>query len=242
MANTQQDTQIQQAWMSDFGARYPNSFSYYTGSNISIFVGNKVIMDEAAFISYDLQQNKRPVYGYASQYWDKVATGTVLVQGSLGINYIDNKYLAVLLFDVWQSQQNVKESPAPQLKNKPLDQMSYMAQLSGYNTLTANGKQAFNNAADVLKQQYWGQNTSLKFMPRADTMPPVDIFINYGVNTNGSLGSTTKRLEQVSFVGETQQIEINGQPILEVYSFIARSIKNEITSQNAASSSGTFTY
>jgi hypothetical protein len=227
---TQVSTQMQQLWMSDFGSRYPNSYSYYSGSTIVLYMGNKLLLDECAFISYDLQQNKRPIYGYASQYWDAIAKGTILVQGSLGINYFDNKYLFVLLWEAYQ-QQNNQQQQSPVSKPAGLDQMAYLSQLAGYNTLTAKGMADFQVAVAQQQSQIWGQSTAIKNVPRPDTMPAADIFITYGNNPTGSVGSTTKRLEQVSFIGETQQIEINGQPIFEVYQFLARQVKNELPPQ-----------
>jgi|WetSurMetagenome_2_1015567.scaffolds.fasta_scaffold181467_2 hypothetical protein len=218
--------QLQNMWMSDFGARYPNNFSYFSGSQITMYIGD-VLLDEAVFVSYQLQQNKKPIFGYASQYWDAVALGTVLVQGSLAVNYIDNKYLTILIFDVL-SRKSGQTVAAPKANPRPMDQMSFMSQAAGYNILTDTGKQNFNQTMQAQKNQFWTSPSDKSAMPRPDNMPPIDIILTYGNNAAGSLGSTNKRLEAVVFTGETQTIEISGQPILEVYQFIARSIKNEI--------------
>lgn len=214
---------LERVWLSDFGGRYPNTFSYFSGSQVVIFAGD-IFIDEAVFLSYNLRQNKRPVYGYASAYWDAVAIGTVLVEGSLAINYIDNKYLPLILYD------NVRRRHVldPRLP-KPaynLDHLSYMANLAGYNLLSRSGREAFQGAVDILKQRYW-ENTggTPNSMPRADQMPPVDIYLSYG-SQGSSWGSTAKKLEQATFVGESQTIELGGQPILEVHNFIARRVIN----------------
>ncbi|NDB81146.1 MAG: hypothetical protein EB127_00130 [Alphaproteobacteria bacterium] len=68
----------------------------YTGANISVTIGNKFIAN-AFGISWELSQNKRPIYGYNSMYYDSVATGQVIVMGQLYINYQHPNYLSSLL-------------------------------------------------------------------------------------------------------------------------------------------------
>lgn len=216
-------TQLEQLWLSDFGGRYPHTYSYYSGSQVLIYLGD-FLVDEAVFVSYTLRQNKRPIYGYASAYWDTIAVGTVLVEGVLAVNYIDNKYLSMMLYDHAKRQRGSQTPSKVFLSSQ--DKMTYMAALSGYNLMTRSGQAAFTAAMEVLRQQYWQGEQQLKTMPRADQMPPVDIYLTYGIQHAHNLNSTTKKLEQVVFVGESQNIELGGQPILEVYNFYARRVLN----------------
>jgi len=57
---------------------------------------------------------------------------------------------------------------------------------------------------------------------RADQYPPIDITITYGDTNNQVANHTVKKLLDVSFVGQSQTIEVSGEPILEVYQYIAR--------------------
>lgn len=215
--------ELENLWLSDFGGRYPNNFSYFSGSQVFIFAGD-LFLDEAVFLSYNLRQNRRPIYGYASAYWDALAVGTVLVEGSLALNYVDNKYLSILLYD--NARRRLADQPErPPRLDKLSDPMSYLSALSGYNLMTREGQQAFQAAADTLRRRFWSKESTARIMPRADQFPPVDVYLTYGGRT-GALGGTTKKLEQVAFVGESQTIEVGGQPILEVYSFIARRVLN----------------
>lgn len=68
----------------------------YTGANISITIGGKFIAN-AFGISWELSQNKRPIYGYNSMYYDSVASGQVIVMGQIYINYQHPNYLSSLL-------------------------------------------------------------------------------------------------------------------------------------------------
>lgn len=65
---------------------------YYSGSQVQVMMGD-VLLDAAVGISYAVQQNKTPVYGYANQYYAFVADGQVFVQGSLTIAFKEAGYL-----------------------------------------------------------------------------------------------------------------------------------------------------
>ena len=74
----------------------------YTGANISITVGDKFIAN-AFGISWEVSQNKRPIYGYNSMYYDSVASGQVIVMGQIYINYQHPNYLSSLLSSYFQT-------------------------------------------------------------------------------------------------------------------------------------------
>ena len=59
---------------------------------------------------------------------------------------------------------------------------------------------------------------------RADQYPPIDIWITYGDISRPVVNHTVKKLLDVSFVGQSQVIEMSGEPILETYSFIAKNV------------------
>ena len=75
---------------------------YFSGNQVSIYIGD-VWVDEITSISYHVQQNKAPIYGYASQLFDDTAAGQVLVRGSFSINFKEQGYLWAVLrryFDI----------------------------------------------------------------------------------------------------------------------------------------------
>jgi hypothetical protein len=57
---------------------------------------------------------------------------------------------------------------------------------------------------------------------RADQYPPIDIWIVYGDMNRPSANHTVKKLLDVSFTGQSQVIEISGEPTYERFPFIAR--------------------
>lgn len=72
---------------------YP--YDYYSGSDVKIYFGD-IFVDEIITIQYNVSQSKTPIYGYASQYFDGIAKGQVLVEGTLSINFKETGYLNII--------------------------------------------------------------------------------------------------------------------------------------------------
>lgn len=83
-------------------AKEPNNFTtvydldYFSGSQMFLYIGD-VWIDEVTSLQYVTRQEKQPIYGYASQLYDDVAAGRVIVQGSFTINYKEQGYLWAVL-------------------------------------------------------------------------------------------------------------------------------------------------
>jgi len=72
---------------------YP--YDYFSGTDAKIFFGD-VWVDDIVTIQYNVNQAKNPIWGYASQYFDAVARGIVMVQGSLSIAFKETGYLNII--------------------------------------------------------------------------------------------------------------------------------------------------
>jgi hypothetical protein len=59
---------------------------------------------------------------------------------------------------------------------------------------------------------------------RLDQYPAIDILISFGDMSRQQPNHTVKKLMDVIFIGQSQVIQVSGEPILESYSFIARNI------------------
>ena len=59
---------------------------------------------------------------------------------------------------------------------------------------------------------------------RVDQYPQIDIWIVYGDMNAPSANHTVKKIMDLSFTGESQVIEVSGEPVYEQYSFIARNL------------------
>ena len=71
-------------------------FDHYSGSQIQVMIGDTLV-DNAVSLQYQVQQSKTPVYGYASQYFRFVASGPILVVGSLTVAFKEAGYLMYTL-------------------------------------------------------------------------------------------------------------------------------------------------
>lgn len=79
----------------------------YTGANVTINIGADIVAN-AFGITWELSQNKRPIYGYNSMYYDAVATGQVLVMGQLFLNYQHPNYLSRVLSNYFRSRPDTR--------------------------------------------------------------------------------------------------------------------------------------
>lgn len=99
------------------------SANYYSGANTSIMIGNQVLT-QAFGISWQVSQNKRPIYGYNSQYFDGIADGQVIVMGQLFVNFVHPGYLSELLRNYFVFR-NAIESISP-ISGRTDDLLSYV--------------------------------------------------------------------------------------------------------------------
>jgi hypothetical protein len=72
------------------------NYSYFSGANTTVYVNNSALI-ECAGISFSYQNSRQPVYGYASDKFDVMLPGRIIIQGNLLVNYVDKQYLLNLL-------------------------------------------------------------------------------------------------------------------------------------------------
>jgi hypothetical protein len=75
---------------------------YFNGSTSSIYFGD-IWIDEVSMFQVEVVHTKTPVYGYASNFFDAIIDGPVLVRGSFAINYKETGYLYMAL-EAYQSR------------------------------------------------------------------------------------------------------------------------------------------
>lgn len=92
---------------------------YFSSAQVNLYLGD-VLIDELTSINVRVQDSKTPIYGYASRSYDAVMNGTVLVQGSLSINFKEKAYLFAVLRRLQQFKANrpgIYSSPFVSNKN-----------------------------------------------------------------------------------------------------------------------------
>ena len=76
--------------------RRSSETSYFSPSQVSIYVGNTWI-DDAAGLQYEIRDEKVPVYGYADTHVRAFLRGRTLITGVLYINFRFKNYLSLAI-------------------------------------------------------------------------------------------------------------------------------------------------
>lgn len=280
-------------------------FDFFNGAQISVYIGD-ILLDDIYTIEYQVEQSKRPVYGYASQYYHKAAPGQIMVRGSFAISFKEANYLIATLsrytqdnppitqrdlistrkvggdnqpgisrytttdgnvgdrkYDYYIKRESIERflereknvavinaslagaagmagidpsALSDVAKNSPIAPAAERYKF--YRELAALPDQAFEDAAEVFEDMLWQEPTEdfksgnasthkdgmTNQYRRADQYPPIDIYIVYGDLSNAAANHTIKKIIDVDIVGEGQQISVDGQVIMEGYSFIAKNV------------------
>ena len=161
---------------------------YYSSLDADILFGGTFI-DEVVNISWQVQQNAMPIFGYNSYTFDDIAVGSRLVQGSFTINFTEANYLTRVL----QTMTTISRK-------------MYGEDVPATSSFTSTDKKIRNTPI-------WDKG--------------FDIVVGYGEKKNRGASEYDQvvMLDCCQLTGVTQQLDYNGEPILESYSFIARDMK-----------------
>ena len=222
-------------------------YDHYSGSNASLYIGD-ILIDEITSIQYRLEQQKRPIYGYASHHWDFVAKGTTIVTGNFTINFKEAGYLHIVLEHL--ANNSISGSPIPsapdydagQVTTDPITRANIETVIQKgvtpdtYKALSDLSKlpdTKFEDVAEQFEDAIWGPDGSsaardplavAESLRRPDLMDNFDIFLTFGNLDDAASNHTARRIRQVELVGQSQLVEVSGEPIQEAYTFIARDV------------------
>ena len=218
-------------------------YDHYSGANVSLYIGD-IWVDEVTSIKYQIEQQKRPVYGYASYHWDFVAKGTSMVTGMFTINFKESGYLYYVLKRLQDAGANAHLTPTQIAEGKvnettpierdnierflerPMGELKY----KDLADIAALPDAKFENYAEAFEDAVWGStgetldSVASAEHRRVDHMESFDIFIVYGNMDDHTSNHTVKRIQKVELVGQSQLVEVSGEPIQEAYTFIARDV------------------
>lgn len=200
-------------------------YDYFSGANIGLFVGANQITNAVGF-EMSLQQNKTPVYGYASSLYDGVANGVVQVSGVLWMNFTQAQLMSAFIA-------NAAGAIAPQI-----DLGKQVDMLLSSDSVVPEDFQMIEQLSEDFKNAYWGESiellegqnledSTLVLHARPDQhLKGFDIFVTYGVpfQQTANTNSTQRTVKDVRIVGFGQTISIDGEPVIETYPFIAREV------------------
>lgn len=115
---------------------YP--YDYYAGSDCKIFFGD-IWVDDIITIQYNSTQSKTPIYGYASQNFDAIARGQILVEGNLAIAFKETGYLNIIQATL--ESQRVDASQLIQGKIKKIQDNDQQKFVPGLTTINDDSKE-----------------------------------------------------------------------------------------------------
>jgi len=210
------------------------TIEYYSGSQVTVFIDD-VWIDDAASFQVNIMQNKQAIYGYGSQFYDFVARGKVLVSGNLTINYKDPNYLWIILAN---KEARLRQAELDKRENLRLTgKITEASQLPGGDTpgrspqvaeslvrrLTGAQREdeQFKSISELFEEEFWGRPEKTPILdpePSSLNHSPFNLHFLYKGDTIGVI----EELSDVELLGRAKIVEANGQPIQEVYNFIAR--------------------
>jgi len=71
-------------------------FDYFSGSGVLVYAED-VLVDDTLRIAWNVSQDRTPIWGYASQYFNALADGVIIVNGALWVAYKEAAYLPLIL-------------------------------------------------------------------------------------------------------------------------------------------------
>ena len=194
------------------------SYDAVSGAQIQVSLNNRILVDDCTAVQFTLTQAKKPIYGYASQLFDAVAPGVVIVHGRLWMNFIHQGYLRLLIESAHKgvdllagyTDKVFKESDIP---TSPDELVGFI-------------KTRNEQAQRLLSETFKSDSQLLK--PRPDEKLHFNIYIDYGPRSEFRQGSQSsvprKVIYQAHIIGEGQDNQISGQPVQEWYEFIAQRV------------------
>lgn len=209
------------------------NLDYFSGAQAQIYIGG-VLLDEVTTLQWNEHQSKIPLYGYASQYFDEMARGAIIVQGQFSINFIQPNYLYSVLQAITLNSETALESA-----RKKVIQEKLQAVLNSHeepqDANKANLRETINkmderhNAGALFKYMndaIWGPSKEEKITSAEGRVDHVDVN-GFDIKVNFQLEGTGRPqchqiIKNVHILGGSRALVIDEQPVQEVYSFYAR--------------------
>jgi len=200
------------------------SQQYYSGSETSIFIGD-IWVDDITSIDYNVQNTKTPIYGYGSQHFDFIPKGAILVAGALTINLREPNYLWLIL-DRYKRFNTLRDRTGISTSKRKEDQIDINFDNTFENDERANfdlffkSKNPTRTAKDLRKKQKIKTGSKDNIIEEKFNHSAFNIVIGYGNKLDKE--TIGERLISVHLTGKGKSVRMDGRPIQESYTFIAR--------------------
>ena len=174
---------------------------YFSQLDTEVYFGAEQI-DEMVAIDFTISEPKLPIYGFNSFYANRIVSGRRTIQGTFAINFTSTTYLLNIFNKIDDSILKAKYNPTG--SDLLLDYESLLYRCEGEDTT---GLGIGNNA--IFSKIF-------------------DITLSYGYGkTEGkqTYNCCWQTLVGVQIVDYRQALDTEGNPILDMYSFIAKDIR-----------------
>lgn len=225
--------------------------TYYSGSDVRVYFGDTWI-DEIVEVNFSLQEQVAPIYGYGSHTFDAAARGNRIVVGEFVVNFKEVGYLHAVLD--WLSSEMVNDKEWFSLEEFNADMLNESGEAigRGYNLPPEKVIANFNTLAEQLENSIWGNAEDEAVADFTDSRTKESYFygqnnaknklirdhgfnvlITYGgacqSGRNSDSFKTVQSIVGVQLTGLSQRVDPSGNPVQEVYSFIAKDITGNMT-------------
>ena len=187
---------------------------YFSQLDTEVYFGAEQI-DEMVAIDFTISEPKLPIYGFNSFYANRIVSGRRTIQGTFAINFTSTTYLLNIFNKIDDSILKAKYNPTG--SDLLLDYESLLYRCEGEDTT---GLGIGNNA--IFSKIF-------------------DITLSYGYGkTEGkqTYNCCWQTLVGAQIVDYRQALDTEGNPILDMYSFIAKDIRY-IDAESESSNTGT---
>ncbi|MBR2246182.1 MAG: hypothetical protein IJ880_04020 [Bacilli bacterium] len=219
------------------------SQEYFSGADMHIYFGD-IWVDEITDLSFQMQEEVLPIYGYNSYTFDELARGRRMISGMFTMNFTSVGYLQKILDHADAINHVVGAAAgANPINIKNYDKYRLDEILALY------GKDSFEQIANEYEEAIWGKSEmsesnalSLPNQPyfQRNNKDGFDIRIHYGpveeTYRNNSVyrvdsqrmkpNLTVESLNGVQITGLQKSAGTSGQgaPVQEIYTFIAQDL------------------
>lgn len=179
----------------DFGVK-----RYFSSLDTEVYFGAKQV-DEIVAIDFAISEPKLPIYGFNSFYANRIVSGRRTIQGTFAINFTGVFYLLNILKEIDDSV--LKATYTPTGSDTALDYESLVGRCEGDDSTGL------------------GIGNSAIFRKIFD----ITLSYGYGKSENKSFNGCYQTLVGVQIVDHRQALDTEGNPILDMYSFIAKDLR-----------------
>lgn len=223
--------------------------TYFTMTQARVYIGD-IFIDELNYCQFILQNNKIPIYGYASRDFDNIAQGKSLVQGQFGINFISEGYLFTALkeYNDLSGSGNVVDATTDTTTQNQATLLSLVNKMQNpdpswtpamFTTAKAQinqlvidlgpqGPQAIQSAKAGIDSAIKKQSDSILGLPGGDYNVNAtynDIEFDIVIQYTGAGRTITRRIERCHLISNESIMDHSGTPIIDSYGFIARRLR-----------------